>query len=231
VIVQACLNGGRRPGAHPALPITPDELAADARACVEAGAGSLHVHARGAGGEESLEPADVAAVVEAIRAAAPDTELSLSTGLWITGGDVARRFALVEGWTEKPDLVSLNVGEAGWRALAATLRQRGVGIEIGLGSLADAREFVSDPVAGVHRALIEVSGEDPVSEAAAMEAAFEEAGFDVPRVHHGYGAATWDVIDAALTLGRDVRVGLEDTLDGSSNASLVASVLARAAAA
>jgi uncharacterized protein (DUF849 family) len=227
VIVQACLNGARRPGAHPALPVTPDELAADAGACVEAGARSLHVHARGGDGAESLEPADVAAVVEAIRAAAPGTELSLSTGLWITGGDVARRAALVEGWPVAPDLVSLNVGEPGWRALAAILRRRGVGIEIGLGSLADAREFVSDPVAGVHRALIEVSGEDPVEEAAAMEAAFEEAGFDVPRLHHGDGPATWAVIDAALGLGRDVRIGLEDTLDGEDNPALVRAVLAR----
>ena len=235
-MIQACLNGNRPPGAHPALPVTPEELAADAAACVAAGAGSLHVHARDPSGAESLAPGDVAATVEAIRAAVPGTELSLSTGLWITGRDIARRAELVLGWTARPDVTSLNVSEPGWRALAAILRGLGVGIEIGLSSLADAREFVSDPVAGVVRALIEVTPEDPeeaVAEAAAMEAAFDEAGFDVPRLHHGYGAATWAVIDAGLALGRDVRIGLEDVLDGpdgepvEGNAALVGLVLRR----
>jgi beta-keto acid cleavage enzyme len=32
-----------------------------------------------------------------------------------------------------------------------------------------------------------------------------------PRLHHGYGAATWPVLRAAVLLGRDIRVGLEDT--------------------
>jgi uncharacterized protein (DUF849 family) len=197
---------------------------------VAAGAGSLHVHARGASGADSLAPADVAAAVEAVRAAVPGTELSLSTGLRSTEGDVARRAELVGAWTVRPDLVSLNVSEAGWRPLAAMVRRLGIGIEIGLASLADAREFVSDPVPGVVRALIEVEDDDPtaaVEEAAAMEAAFEEAGFDVPRLHHGLGAATWAVIDAALALGRDVRIGLEDVLTGpdgepvDGNAALV----------
>jgi uncharacterized protein (DUF849 family) len=80
------------------------------------------------------------------------------------------------------------------------------------------------------RALIEVGLEDPdaaVAEAAAMEAAFEEAGFDVPRLHHGSGRATWAVIDTALAMGRDVRIGLEDVLVGpdgtpvDGNAALV----------
>jgi uncharacterized protein (DUF849 family) len=229
-VIQACLNGARRPDEHPALPVTPAALAADAAACVAAGAGSIHAHLRDASGAESLAPGDVAATVAAFRAAVPGTELSLSTGLWITGGDVGRRAELVAGWTAQPDLVSLNVSEPGWRPLAATLRRQGVGIEIGLASVADAREFVSEPVAGVVRALIEVQPEDPqaaVAEAEAMEAAFEEAGFDVPRLHHGSGPATWAVIDAALALGRDVRIGLEDVLAGpdgepvEGNAALV----------
>jgi uncharacterized protein (DUF849 family) len=222
-VIQACLNGAREPGAHPALPVTPAELAADAAACIEAGAASVHVHVRDATGAESLEPVDVAAAVGAIRAAVPGAEVSLSTGLWITGGDAERRLALVAGWTVTPDLVSLNVSEPDWRRLAATLARMGVRIEIGLASIADAREFVSDPIGGVARALIEVPQEDAaaaVAEAEGMEAAFEEAGFDVPRLHHGYDAATWAVIDAALVRGRDVRIGLEDTLTGPSGATV-----------
>jgi uncharacterized protein (DUF849 family) len=53
-----------------------------------------------------------------------------------------------------------------------------------------------------------------------------------PRLHHGYGPATWAVVGAALERGRDVRVGLEDVLvmpDGSTaagNAALVAAAVA-----
>ena len=56
-----------------------------------------------------------------------------------------------------------------------------------------------------------------------------------PRLHHGYGLATWHVLRAAVALGRDIRVGLEDTVvlaDGTpatSNAELVAAAVALAA--
>jgi len=31
-------------------------------------------------------------------------------------------------------------------------------------------------------------------------------------LHHGEGVATWPALRAALPLGRDIRVGLEDTV-------------------
>jgi uncharacterized protein (DUF849 family) len=52
-----------------------------------------------------------------------------------------------------------------------------------------------------------------------------------PRVFHGYGMATWRVIEYAFEGRWDVRVGLEDTLqmpDGSTaagNAELVGAVV------
>jgi len=42
--INACLNGSRALGAHPALPLTPAQLAAVAWAAVAAGAGALHIH-------------------------------------------------------------------------------------------------------------------------------------------------------------------------------------------
>ena len=56
MIIQACLNGARPAGYHPALPLTPDAIAHDAAACVAAGAAELHIHPRGADGRESLAP-------------------------------------------------------------------------------------------------------------------------------------------------------------------------------
>jgi uncharacterized protein (DUF849 family) len=54
----------------------------------------------------------------------------------------------------------------------------------------------------------------------------------VPQLHHGDGPATWAVIERALPAGRDIRIGLEDTLtlpDGQAaadNADLVAAAFA-----
>ena len=45
-MIKVCSNGDRPRGSHPAVPITPDELAADAVECVRAGAAALHVHPR-----------------------------------------------------------------------------------------------------------------------------------------------------------------------------------------
>ena len=61
-------------------------------------------------------------------------------------------------------------------------------------------------------------------------------GITAPQVHHGYGLATWDVIRAAVAMGQDFRVGLEDTTvlpDGrvaAGNGELVAAAVRLAAA-
>ena len=44
--MKVCLNGGRDRGAHPAVPVTPAELAASAAAAVAAGAEAVHLHPR-----------------------------------------------------------------------------------------------------------------------------------------------------------------------------------------
>ena len=69
VLLQACLNGARGVDEHPALPVTGAELAADASACVRAGAGAIHCHPRDADGQESLHVDVIDAVVREVRAA------------------------------------------------------------------------------------------------------------------------------------------------------------------
>jgi uncharacterized protein (DUF849 family) len=248
VLLQACLNGDR---AEPQVPKSASELAAAAAACVAAGARSLHCHPRDGDGHESLAPADVAAAVHAIRAAAPRTELSLSTGLWITGGDVDARAGAIAGWTERPDLVSVNVSEEGWTELATLLRERGIAIEAGVWTVGDVAALADSGLVErwgrgsfgrgrrhlpVRRVLVEPpseSGPDAVALAADIDAALDAAAIPTPRLHHGSGSATWAVLDAAVLLGRDIRVGFEDTFalpDGSAaadNAALVAAAAAR----
>jgi uncharacterized protein (DUF849 family) len=237
MFLQAALNGTRGRADHDAVPLTPEELARDARAAVEAGARSLHVHPRGEDGAESLEPAAVDAAVAALREAAPDTELSLTTGLWIADGDAERRLEAVRGWSELPDIVSLNVAEAGWRELGELLAERGVWIEAGL-FFPDHPQRLADSGLARHcrRALVEPQDTAPeiaVMTAGAIDGGLERAGVELPQLHHGTDFTTWAVLDAAVRREHEIRIGLEDTLtlpDGrraGSNAELVAAAAGR----
>jgi uncharacterized protein (DUF849 family) len=225
MVLQACLNGDHESG----VPRTPDELAEEARACVAAGAASLHAHPRDGDGHETLDPQSIAAAVRAMRAAVPGVELSFSTGLWITSGDVDARLRCVSAWTDRPDLVSLNLSEEGWEELAALLGRLEVGIEAGVWTARDAAVLAESGVQ-VRRVLVEPRTENPdeaVATAADIDAALDHVFVRAPRLHHGVGAATWAVLDAAVPLGREIRIGLEDVLtlpDGrraSDNAALV----------
>ena len=78
-LLKACLNGSRTRQEHPAIPRTPDELAADGRAAVEAGAKILHLHPYDATGAETLAAEPCALTLRAVRAACPGIPISLST--------------------------------------------------------------------------------------------------------------------------------------------------------
>jgi uncharacterized protein (DUF849 family) len=112
MLIEACLNGGTSRRQHPSVPRTPEELAADARDAVRAGAGAIHVHPRDASGDETLEADAVLAAVRAVRAAV-DVPVGVTTGIWVVGGDPARRLELVSGWTgdDRPDFASVNLSE------------------------------------------------------------------------------------------------------------------------
>ncbi len=61
--VKACLNGERSKDQHPAVPVTPAELAAEAAAAVNAGAEAVHIHPRGSDTAESILADDVGALL------------------------------------------------------------------------------------------------------------------------------------------------------------------------
>lgn len=229
-LLQAALNGSRTRAEHPGIPRTPAELAAEARAAVDAGAEVLHIHAYDPAGVESLAAEACAAALRAIRAACPGVPLSLTTSAGIEP-DPSRRLELIAGWIELPDLVTANQGEGGIVELCEYLIGRGVGIEAGLLELADAHAFVDSGLAArCVRVLIEPLDANPdeaVAHAAAMEDVLARAGIRLEQVHHGDGVASWAVSARALIRGHGIRTGLEDTTvlaDGrtaADNAELV----------
>ncbi|MGO9488981.1 MAG: 3-keto-5-aminohexanoate cleavage protein [Solirubrobacteraceae bacterium] len=227
--VEACLNGARAPDEHPAVPVTPAELAGDAAEVRRAGAFAVHVHPRDRDGLETLAAVECDDAVAAVRAAARDLPVGLSTAAAIEPDPFARA-AAVSRWREQPDFVSVNVAEEGWSGIARAAVAAGIGLEAGLATTDDAVRFGDSAfVHRVIRVLVEVRG--GIEEARAIAALIPEG---VAQLWHGYGAATWEVISAGAAAGHDVRVGFEDALvlpDGSpadSNAQLVAAALALA---
>ena len=231
IFLQAALNGDR---IHPGAPRTPKAIAEAARAAVDAGAQSLHVHAFDDAGRESLDGAACATVLRAIRTVCPGSPISLTTSATIVSNS-QERFSVVEAWREMPDLVTANQGEAGIVDLCELLLSRGVGIEAGLLSADDARAFVRSGLADrCRRVLIEPLDADPdaaVEHAAEMEGIVVSAGITLEQVHHGYGPACWAVNRRALDRGHGIRTGFEDVTllpDGTparDNADLVAAAV------
>jgi uncharacterized protein (DUF849 family) len=236
MLIQACLNGGITRVEHPAVPLTPAELATDARAVAAAGAEAIHLHPRDPSGAQTLVAEHVLAAVAAVRAAT-GLPVGVTTGIWTVDGDAGRRMSLVADWTgpDRPDYASINMNEPGTDALADLLTSLGIEIEAGVWTVDDARLLGASTFGNrILRVLLEPVDRSPagaVATAAAAAAELAWLGIAARQVHHGYGLATWDVLRSAVAMGADVRVGLEDTtvlpdgLVAAGNGELVAAAV------
>ena len=212
MLLQTALNGDLTKAAHPAVPISTEELARDAVACVAAGARAVHMHPRDVEGRERLDPEVVDQAVAAVRDACR-VPVGVSTGAWIEP-DLERRIELVGRWSA-PDYASVNLSEEGSVDVMEALLEAGIGIEAGVWSPEDAgRLSASGLGARVTRILVEpveVLATDAVAVVEGIHAELDRLGLRVPRLQHGDGEATWVLIRDAVRRGMDTRVGLEDT--------------------
>lgn len=93
-ITCAVTGAGDTTGKHPAIPVTPEEIAAAAIESAEAGAAIAHIHVRDPEtGRGARDPALYREVIERVRASDTDVVLNLTAGM---GGD------LVFGKGERP---------------------------------------------------------------------------------------------------------------------------------
>lgn len=233
--VKACLNGQRDRADHPAVPVTPAQLAVAAAGAVAVGAEAVHVHPRGGDGRQSLRAADVGAAVAAIRAAIPGTPVGVTTGLWVTGGDVVGRRDDVAAWADldpgqRPDFASLNLSENGWQELAALLDGAGIDVEAGVWSVRDVDLAATEAPVDWLRILLEISdatAAEATGRADEILTRLEDLRVRAPILLHGEGDSCWPLVSHAGRLGLATRIGLEDVLAGprgepvADNAELV----------
>jgi uncharacterized protein (DUF849 family) len=213
--IQAALNGAR-PADTPHLPISPEAMAKDAIACRAAGADCLHLHPRDAQACESLFPEDVARVINAIRPAVPGMAIGISTGDWITPR--LGRLRDMESWSVLPDFVSVNLAEPDAGDVLALMRRRGIGIELGLSSVADLERLIAmpgDPMRGAVRVMIEMNTGSFATarhEAGLLHRMLAQVMPGVPQLLHGFEQSAWEFVALARDWGCQTRIGLEDVL-------------------
>jgi len=207
-----------------ALPTTPEEIAAEARAAWEAGASVVHIHLRDADGRPTGDLQIARRVVELIQEACPALiQLSTGVGLGVPFDDRER---LVE---TRPAMATLNVcsmtfGESEFhnppdrvRRLAARMRELGVKPELELYDLGHVEMALALHAEGVLEEPLQFSLVLGVR--GGMPADVDSITHMVRRLP---ADAVWQVIGVGrsnlamtaigLAMGGNARTGMEDTL-------------------
>jgi uncharacterized protein (DUF849 family) len=220
MFLQVSLNGSRTKKDHPAVPITPLEIAQAVKSVYEVGARSVHLHARDETGRESLQPEAVATTLTAIRQVCPNIELALSTSEDIEGNP-QRRLRLIEQWTVLPDTLCVNLSEEGIDEVIALAHERGLAFEAGLFTPDDVEHFKLLQHVQWRRVLLEplsTKSEEAHAQLSALRTALGTPWLDIPHVIHAMDEATYPLLQTAAQITQASRIGFEDTLylpDGS----------------
>ena len=117
VVVTCALTGVlTNPAQHP-VPVTPEEMAREAKAAFDAGASVMHIHFRmqepGMGHLPTWDPDVAAAISDAIRDACPGVVLNLTTG--VMDDDISGPVACLE--RVRPEMAAMNAGSLNYLKL------------------------------------------------------------------------------------------------------------------
>lgn len=243
-ILSVAPNGARKTRSdHPAVPITPDELAATAKACRDAGASLLHLHVRDDAEKHSLDVGRYRAAIAAVRAAVGEDLILQATSEAAGVYQAAQQRAMVEAL--RPEAVSLGLREflpaeataaqeAEFARLLAGCREAKTLVQFILYDGADYTRLERLQAKGVvppgKLAVLFVLGRYTKDMQSSPDdlAPFIEAGGSAQLWSVcAFGRREADCAAAALAVGGHVRIGFENNLhlaDGSlapDNAALV----------
>jgi 3-keto-5-aminohexanoate cleavage enzyme len=222
----------------PAIPYTPEEYAAEARRIVDEGGVQIHIHARNPEGTPSYEIDDFRAITEAIQAEVDDVIINFSTGA--IGVPIEKRIAYLRELVpdvaalnmssmnyakyskRRKDFVFKAVFENSFDTIIeflTAMRELGIRPEH---ECFDAGHIANlDPLLdmGLLTEPLQVScvmgvngGIRPTAKNLALMSDQIPGGADGPNHWQviGISRQQWMLVAAALTLGGNVRVGLED---------------------
>jgi len=249
VILSAALTGAVTSKKHcPAIPYTPVEIAEEAKRAYDAGAAIVHIHARNADGTPSWDPGTFQAIMDETKARCP-VLINWSTG---GAGPMQER---VQHLASRPHIAALNMGSmnyAKWRpdkkefafqfvfqnsftdilAFAKAIRDAGAKPEM---------ECFDTGHVHSHTVLADLGLIEPpyhfsfiMGVLGGIPATAKHLAFQADNVPAGsrwkvigISRQQWPLCMAALSLGGDIRVGLEDNFYlpngamASSNGQLV----------
>jgi len=214
---------------NPHVPLTPAEVAADVRRCADAGASIVHVHPRDPDGRPSQDPVIAAEFIRAVRAAAPDIVVCITTS-GRTQPELEGRAAVLDlGGDAGPEMASLTLGSLNFPkqasinapetilGLATRMRERGLVPEwelFDLGMLDYAHYLrglghLGDPVyANILLGSLGTLAATPLNLALMVERLPAGATWAAA----GIGRHQLAMNRLAIAMGGGVRVGLEDNL-------------------
>ncbi len=245
----------------PAIPYTPEEYGAEARRAVDEGAAMIHIHARTPDGVPSYEIEDFRAITQAIEAEVDDVIINYSTGA--IGVPLEKRIAYLREL--KPDVAALNMGSMNYAKFSARRKafvfntvfensfdtittlldeMNELGIKPEHECFDSGHIANLDPLLqiGILRPPLQVScvmgvtgGIRPTPRNLAHMSEQVPEGVEHEWGVIAIGRGQWTLVASALTLGGNVRVGLEDNFylpDGEmarSNGDLIAKARAMTA--
>jgi len=220
----------------PAIPYTPEEIADEARRSVEAGAAIVHIHARQDDGRPAYDVDTYARIDAAVRARCPDVIINYSTGAVGVGREerVAHIAAL------RPDMAALNMGSMNY-AIYSSKHKAFYHDHVFANPFSDILYFLEAMNAAGTRPEMEcfdaghIHNAAPLIDMGALRPPYQfslimgvlggipgttkalvQQVDALPAGAHwqviGIGARQWPLVAAAVSMGGNVRVGLEDNL-------------------
>ena len=234
VVISAGLTGATTMREHhPAIPYTPEEIAEEAAKAHEAGAAQVHIHARADDGEPTFSDETYERIYEEVRDRS-DVIINFSTGA--RGVPVETRTSYLKA--ARPEVAALNMGSMNYakfsenrnefvfeglfdnpfediRAFARAMKEHGIKPELecfDTGHIGNIRPLLS---LGVLEQPIQFSlvmgvlGGIPATTADLVNQAQHLPERSTWQVI-GVGRDQWKMVSAALSMGGNVRVGLED---------------------
>lgn len=230
LIVNAALTGmvpTRRDSAS--VPLTPEEIAADAERCAHAGASIVHLHARDDDGTATYRAEVYAEIVARVRERCPDVVVCVSTSGRVFKTFEERSEVLDLDGDLKPEMASLTLGSLNFpkqasvnepdmiRRLAERMAERGIVPELevfDVGMLDTASYLVGRDVLRAPFYVNLLLGSLGTLSATPFNLALlvEKLPPGTTWAAAGIGRFQFPTNALAVTMGGHVRVGLEDNL-------------------